>query len=284
MKRSLLAVASLMFLTGCALEDTEKDLREYKSEGEEERENVVMDGIDGILDNFWERSEDNANAIRDGETSPEDNDLGSDGLRSFLSYTDEQIKRGSNSITNGSPSESSSESSGFDFESGESSTADADHVSAVYESLQENRSSEYIDGYVSYCYDGDTCTVEITGLDNFSNSGSLNEGVGDEVSVRFTGVNTSEIKEEEPFSQEAKENMESMVVGQNVQLELDKGFYDHYGRMLAYVWLSDGTLANGKQVEYGLAETMSIEPNKKYASEFRALENHAKEQEVNIWQ
>jgi Staphylococcal nuclease homologue len=60
--------------------------------------------------------------------------------------------------------------------------------------------------------------------------------------IRFIGMNTPELhhpptKGEEPGGREAAEANSRLVAGKWVQLEPDVQLRDHYGRMLAYVWL-----------------------------------------------
>src|SRR5581483_8273039 len=50
------------------------------------------------------------------------------------------------------------------------------------------------------------------------------------------------------------------LLGKTVGLELDVERRDRYGRLLAYVWLPDGTLFNAELLRTGHAQLMTIPP------------------------
>jgi len=68
------------------------------------------------------------------------------------------------------------------------------------------------------------------------------------VKVRYIGVDTPEIHHPmigvEPFGKEASEANRKLVDGKTVSLEFDVEQRDRYGRLLAYVFLKDGTFVN----------------------------------------
>ena len=86
--------------------------------------------------------------------------------------------------------------------------------------------------------DGDTIIVRIEGK---------------EERVRLIGVDTPETvhpkKSVEYFGKEASEFTRKMVEGKKVILEYDWQRRDKYGRLLAYVYLEDGTLLNGEIIK-----------------------------------
>lgn len=264
MKRMILLLLSISVLSACALTD-DKGHSDLDSQSEEDTEGSEIDiagGFDRLLEDLKEQSQDNADGLLGGESNNTNESEGS--------FFDNIEFPGSDDTTD------TSEAFG--------NASDEEHIEEIYNSIEGQRSEEYLVGQVEYCYDGDTCTIQITDTSQFSNSNSLSHGEGDSVSVRFIGMDTAEVTDDEPYSHEAKEQAESLLVGENVQLELDSGFYDHYDRMLAFIWLDNGQLVNALQLETGLAETMTIEPNTKYESEFRALERHAQEQNLNLWE
>ena len=73
--------------------------------------------------------------------------------------------------------------------------------------------------------------------------------------VRLLGVNTPETKHPdrpaEPFGQEAYEFTRNLVEQRDVTLEFDRERLDNYRRLLAYVYLPDGTLLNERLIESG---------------------------------
>lgn len=83
-------------------------------------------------------------------------------------------------------------------------------------------------------YDGDTLTLE------------------DDARVRLIGIDTPELKERQPFALEAKEYTKKYCNGKDVWLTFgeiggrdnDKN-KDHYGRLLAFIWVPLGDEHNG---------------------------------------
>lgn len=105
--------------------------------------------------------------------------------------------------------------------------------------------------------------------------------------IRYIGVNAPEIdhspKGAEPLGREAKEANRRLVEGKRVRLEFDAERRDKYGRLLAYVFLEDGTFANGWLVERGLAKAVSYPPNLKYQDLLKKLEQEAQEKRLGVW-
>jgi micrococcal nuclease len=74
-----------------------------------------------------------------------------------------------------------------------------------------------------------------------------------------------------------------LVEGRRVRLAFDVQKHDKYGRLLAYVYLDDGTFVNGKIIEEGYAQVMTIAPNVKYAQTFLKLEREARQKGNGLW-
>jgi endonuclease YncB( thermonuclease family) len=76
---------------------------------------------------------------------------------------------------------------------------------------------------------------------------------GDRVTVRYIGIDTPETKhptkEVEPYGTEASEANRKLVEGKTVRLEFDMQQFYKYGRILAYIFLEDGTFVNAWLVE-----------------------------------
>lgn len=145
------------------------------------------------------------------------------------------------------------------------------------QSSQDLTDDSYLRGEVQYVIDGDTFEVK---LDN-----------GDSERVRAILVNTPETCHKtspadcqaDPYGEEAKDFTRNLLDGQTVYLEHDVEERDPYGRMLAYVYLEDGSMYQELILEEGLAEIMAIKPNIKYQSSFEAIEQKAKTQHLNLW-
>jgi len=86
------------------------------------------------------------------------------------------------------------------------------------------------------------------------------------------------------MGREASNFTRKLVEGKRVKLAFDLQKHDKYGRLLAYVYLEDGTFVNGKIVEEGYAKVMTIPPNVKYAKTFLLLEREARQKGSGLWQ
>lgn len=125
-----------------------------------------------------------------------------------------------------------------------------------------------------YTVDGDTIAVQYS---------------GEEVRVRLIGINTPEsVASEEYLDKTGKENTEEgkqasaflkeyVSDTEYVYLEFDEILNDDYGRLLAYVWLTETgkdvetQMLNGIMLTKGYAELMIIAPNTKYETELKAI-------------
>lgn len=105
--------------------------------------------------------------------------------------------------------------------------------------------------------------------------------------VRYIGVNTPELhhpqKPVEWYAREAKEFNRRLVEGKKVRLEFDVERRDRYRRLLAYVFLEDGTFVNAELVRQGYAQVMTYPPNVKHADLFLQLEREARAAERGLW-
>ena len=69
-----------------------------------------------------------------------------------------------------------------------------------------------------------------------------------------------------------------------MRLEFDVEKRDKYGRLLAYVFISNGQLfLNAEIIKQGYAEVMIIPPNLKYADYFQGLYQEARENKRGLW-
>ncbi|MCD6320068.1 MAG: thermonuclease family protein [Candidatus Desulfofervidaceae bacterium] len=106
--------------------------------------------------------------------------------------------------------------------------------------------------------------------------------------VRYLGINAPEIAQDdkpgEPFGKEALKYNLHLVKGKEVRLETDVEKYDRYGRLLAYVFLKDGTFVNLEMVKAGYAYVLFLNPYLHYAHKLLAAQHEAMEARKNIWQ
>ncbi len=73
------------------------------------------------------------------------------------------------------------------------------------------------------------------------------------------------------------------MADRSVQLKFDVQEQDRYGRLLAYVYLEEGTFVNAWLVENGYAVVMTIPPNVKYQELFLKLQREAREARRGLW-
>ena len=68
-----------------------------------------------------------------------------------------------------------------------------------------------------------------------------------------------------------------------VELRFDVETTDKYGRLLAYVYSSDGTLLNETLLRSGYAQVATFPPNVRHLQEFKIAQNNARERNIGIW-
>jgi len=119
--------------------------------------------------------------------------------------------------------------------------------------------------------------------------------------VRLIGIDTPEMHESEKLYRDSQRSGQSrsiiqrlgrrsyqftrsLVEGKRVSLEFDVEKHDRYDRLLAYVYLKDGTFVNAKIVEEGYASLMTIPPNVRYADLFLKLYQEAREKRRGLWE
>jgi len=73
-----------------------------------------------------------------------------------------------------------------------------------------------------------------------------------------------------------------MVEGKEVRLDYDWQKRDRYGRLLAYVYLMDGTFLNAEIIKQGYGFAY-IKYAFKYMEEFRQYEEEARENRKGLW-
>ena len=122
---------------------------------------------------------------------------------------------------------------------------------------------------VRYVYDGDTVTLQ-----------------GGE-RVRLLGINTPEVESPkrrgEPGGQAAKRWLKEAVEGKKVRLETGVTPRDKYGRLLAHLFLEEGTHINLELVEQGLAIASIHPPELKYVQSLLQAQQRAERAGRGIW-
>ena len=125
--------------------------------------------------------------------------------------------------------------------------------------------------------------------------------LSDGTRVRLIGVDTPEVHDSDKLvadarkqkmkvweikklGRKASEFTRKLCLNKRVRLELDVEKNDDYGRLLAYVYLEDGTFVNARIIEEGFGRTITIQPNVKYSSYFLKLQKEAMGKKKGLWQ
>jgi micrococcal nuclease len=106
--------------------------------------------------------------------------------------------------------------------------------------------------------------------------------------VRVLGIDAPEMERDgQPadfLAHKAKAVLSDLTLTRQVALEYDRLRYDHYGRLLAYLFLPDHALVNADLVRQGLARVYFIAPNMRYWEVLLAAQQEAIEAQRGIWQ
>jgi micrococcal nuclease len=140
-----------------------------------------------------------------------------------------------------------------------------------WEELGREKNPASASAYVLRAVDGDTIEVLLDGRRE---------------DVRYIGVDTPEtVKPDTPvqcFGPQASDFNHRLVEHRRVRLLFGVERRDVYGRLLAYVYL-DGHFVNAELVRRGLARTLTIPPNDRFAGRLKRLEITAARAGRGLW-
>ncbi len=140
-----------------------------------------------------------------------------------------------------------------------------------WDGLWGDESPRSASGYVTRVVDGDTIEGRLDGR---------------EEDVRYIGVDTPEtVKPGAPidcFGPQASSFNHRLVERRRVRLVFGPERRDVYDRLLAYVYLGD-RFVNAELVRRGLARTLTIPPNNRYAERLKRLEIAASRAGRGLW-
>jgi endonuclease YncB( thermonuclease family) len=119
---------------------------------------------------------------------------------------------------------------------------------------------------VTYVFDGDTIEVELDGRT---------------YRLRYIGVDTPE--REEPYYQQAFDFNRDLVEGETVTLVRDVSETDQYGRLLRYVYLSDGTFVNAAIIRQGMGRLVTFPPDVTQTEFLKGLQAEARDAGAGMW-
>jgi micrococcal nuclease len=105
--------------------------------------------------------------------------------------------------------------------------------------------------------------------------------------VRYLGIDAPEVAHEgkpgDPLGDGAARYNRSLVSGRWVRLEFEGEREDDYGRLLAYVFLEDGTLVNSELVRQGLAYLCSKQRPLRYRDRLLDAQRRAMAEQRGLW-
>lgn len=106
--------------------------------------------------------------------------------------------------------------------------------------------------------------------------------------VRLLGINTPERAKgknlpAEPFADEAYRFLQKVALDKKVRLETDEKERDRYGRLLAHVYLEDGTWLNKLLLEQGLAHVYTFPDNRGGIAPLLEAANKARKANKGMW-
>ena len=109
------------------------------------------------------------------------------------------------------------------------------------------------------------------------------------VKVRLIGLDTPEIydnrKPAQCFGKEAARYAHEILDGKNVRIETDpsQDLYDKYGRLLAYVFLEDGTNFDERMIREGYGHEYTYRLPYKYQKSFKLAQKEAQANGAGLW-
>lgn len=142
--------------------------------------------------------------------------------------------------------------------------------------------AESLGGQVSWIYDGDTIKVEgigkvrLIGIDAPERENSSRDGYY----WKHYRINSERLRD---TARDALKHNIAQVKGEEVRLEFDRDRQDKFGRILAYVYLADGTLLNRQLLELGLA-TVYRRFDFRLKNDFLSAEETARSKGVGLWE
>ena len=151
-------------------------------------------------------------------------------------------------------------------------------ISSTYasDSCQLTPNSNAEKAIVKWVYDGDTLLV--TDPDG-----------KDKRKIRVIGIDTPEVKHHQQKAQlygaKAREELRVLLKESSYQiiLEFDKEKFDRYKRLLAHVYLENGTNISEWLLKQGFAKTLIIPPNVKHVKCYKNAERKAQQQKIRLW-
>ena len=153
-------------------------------------------------------------------------------------------------------------------------------IGAIQDQDLTDQSGSVVDSQTAGMYevvkviDGDTIQVNVRGKTE---------------RIRLIGIDAPELVDPrrpvECLGREAAEYTRELLRGKNVRIETDpsQDERDRYGRLLAYVFLEDGTHVNLELIRQGYAHEYTYETPYTFQSQFKQAQLEAQTQQKGLW-
>jgi len=113
---------------------------------------------------------------------------------------------------------------------------------------------------------------------------------GSPTTIRLIGIDapessTTRTGSVECFGVEAREFARTLMAGKRVTIRTDptQDTYDRYGRLLAYIYMEDGTFVNEHLIAEGYAHEYTYRDPYEHQADFKAAESGARIQGRGLW-
>ena len=120
--------------------------------------------------------------------------------------------------------------------------------------------------YVERVVDGDTIEVILD---------------GEKYELRYIGIDAPEYGS--PYAEEAREANKNLVENQIIEIEKDMTDRDQFGRLLRYVFLTDGRFVNSELAGTGLVRSAIFPPDINYQEVIESKVDLAKKAGLGLW-
>ena len=151
-------------------------------------------------------------------------------------------------------------------------------VSSPVYARQKTTVTRIIDGdVIQIIYGGVEKRVRLIGID-------APESRIDRKALKDANMSEHDIEAIVEMGAKAKAYVNGLIKrGNFITIEFDEKEMDRYGRLLCYVYLSNGKMLNEEIVKAGYANVKSIPPNVKYKDRFLNAFEYAKETKGGLW-
>jgi endonuclease YncB( thermonuclease family) len=126
--------------------------------------------------------------------------------------------------------------------------------------------------YVRHVHDGDTVKLS------------------DGRKIRIIGINTPELgssdknTKAEPFARQARDFLRKLIKNsKSIQIRYGVQKKDHYGRLLAHIFINDGRNISAVMLKNGLARSLYVPPNDWQFRCYDQLDQRAQKLKIGLW-